>query len=70
MSSLEERSFEDNFEANCEVCGTALREPEIHRSREAGGPFLCAVHASEALPAIDGSAAGGPDQPENPVPGD
>jgi len=65
---LEEHSFQDNFEPNCEVCGTALREPEIHRSREAGGPFLCSVHASEELPAIEGSSAGEADLPENPVP--
>lgn len=66
---LEERTIEDNFERHCEVCGTQLREQEIHRSRESGGPFLCGVHANEELPAIEGSSVGQPDLPENPVPG-
>jgi hypothetical protein len=65
---LEERSLEDPFEGNCQVCGTPLKEQEIHRSREAGGPFLCSVHANEELPAIEGSSVGEPDTPDNPVP--
>jgi hypothetical protein len=48
---LEERSLEDSFERNCAVCGAQLTEQEITESRESGGPFLCSVHAAEALPA-------------------
>ncbi len=67
MGTPEDR-FEDPFEGNCQVCGTPLREPEIHRSREIGGPFLCSIHANEELPAIEGSSAGEAELPENPVP--
>ena len=48
---LEERTLEDTLEQTCTVCGARLTEPEIEAAREAGGPFLCSVHAAEQLPA-------------------
>ena len=50
---LEERTLEDTLEKSCTVCGAELTEPEIQAAREAGGPFLCSVHAAEELPAED-----------------
>jgi hypothetical protein len=50
---LEERTLEDTLEKTCSVCGAQLTEPEIEAAREAGGPFLCSVHATEELPADD-----------------
>jgi hypothetical protein len=50
---LEERTLEDTLEKTCAVCGAHLTEPEIQAAREAGGPFLCSVHAAEELPADD-----------------
>jgi hypothetical protein len=50
---LEERTLEDTLEKTCAVCGAQLTEPEIVAAREAGGPFLCSVHAAEELPADD-----------------
>ena len=55
---LEERTLEDTLEQSCAVCGGRLTEPEIEAAREAGGPFLCSVHAAEQLPA---DVAGEPD---------
>jgi hypothetical protein len=48
---LEEHTIEDNFDERCAVCGGVLTGEEIEASREAGGPFLCSVHAAETLPA-------------------
>jgi len=50
---LEERTLEEPFAARCDVCGAELTQPEILAAREAGGPFLCGVHAVEELPAED-----------------
>ena len=47
---LEERSVDDNLGGSCEACGATLTTAEIEASREAGGPFLCGVHAAEQLP--------------------
>jgi len=55
---LEERTLEDTLEQSCAVCGGRLTEPEIEAAREAGGPFLCSVHAAEQLPP---DVAGEPD---------
>jgi hypothetical protein len=49
--SLEEHTIDDTLERTCSVCGARLTAAEIEVAREAGGPFLCAVHAAEALPA-------------------
>jgi hypothetical protein len=57
---LEERTLEDTLERTCTVCGARLTGLEIEAAREAGGPFLCGVHAAEELPAdeiADESAA-------------
>ncbi|MFP5325916.1 MAG: hypothetical protein ACLGHT_00355 [Acidimicrobiia bacterium] len=48
---LEERTLDDTLARTCAVCGTELTKQEILESREAGGPFLCSVHAAEQLPA-------------------
>ena len=48
---LEEHTLEENLERSCAVCGAPLTTQEIQESREAGGPFLCSVHAAEELPA-------------------
>jgi hypothetical protein len=50
---LEERTLEDTLERTCAVCGARLTGLEIEAAREAGGPFLCSVHAAEELPAED-----------------
>jgi hypothetical protein len=50
---LEERTLEDTLEKTCTVCGARLTRGEIEAAREAGGPFLCTVHAAEELPAAD-----------------
>jgi hypothetical protein len=48
---LEERSLDDTISRECAVCGASLTTQEIEAAREAGGPFLCSVHAAEELPA-------------------
>jgi hypothetical protein len=48
---LEEHTLDDTLERTCAVCGASLTAAEIEAAREAGGPFLCSVHAAEALPA-------------------
>lgn len=48
---LEPRTIEDTLVTRCEVCAAPLEPAEIDEAREAGGPFLCAVHAAEQLPA-------------------
>ena len=35
----------------CGACGAKLTTQEIKDAREAGGPFLCSVHALEESPA-------------------
>jgi hypothetical protein len=46
---LEERTLDDTLEQTCTVCGARLTGQEIEAAREAGGPFLCTVHAAEEL---------------------
>jgi hypothetical protein len=58
--SLEERSIDDTLERTCVECGARLTPAEIETSREAGGPFLCSVHAAETLPADELSAGEDP----------
>ena len=57
---LEEHTLEDSLERTCSVCGARLTPLEIEAAREAGGPFLCSVHAAEEEPA-DELSAGDPD---------
>ena len=60
---LEERTLEDSLEQTCTVCGARLTALEIEAAREAGGPFLCSVHAAEELPVEEtpDETAGEPD---------
>ena len=48
---LEERTLDDTIARTCAVCGAQLTTQEIKDAREAGGPFLCTVHALEESPA-------------------
>ena len=48
---LEERTLDDTIARTCAVCGAQLTTEEIQGGREAGGPFLCTVHAMEEGPA-------------------
>jgi hypothetical protein len=48
---LEERTLDDTIARTCAVCGAKLTTQEIKDAREAGGPFLCSVHALEESPA-------------------
>jgi len=53
---LEEQTLEPAIERNCAECGAKLTEREIQDSLDAGGPYLCTVHAQEQVP-IDEEAA-------------
>jgi hypothetical protein len=55
---LEEHSLDPVIERNCAECGAKLTSAEIQASLDAGGPFLCSVHAAEEVPLED------EDQPE------
>ena len=48
---LEEHSLDPVIERSCAVCGAALTEEEIKAALEAGGDYLCSVHAAELVPA-------------------
>ena len=58
---LEEHTLEDSLERTCTVCGARLTPQEIEAAREAGGPFLCSVHAAETEPAEEIAAEEGGD---------
>jgi hypothetical protein len=47
---LEERSLDPAIERNCAECGAKLTEREIQDSLDAGGPYLCTIHAQEQVP--------------------
>lgn len=48
---LEEREgVEPVIERSCSVCGAKLTDLEIETSMDAGGPYLCSVHAAEEVP--------------------
>jgi hypothetical protein len=47
---LEEHSLDPVIERTCAECGSLLTEVEIETSLDAGGPYLCSVHAAEAVP--------------------
>ncbi|HEX4760238.1 MAG TPA: hypothetical protein VH256_05525 [Thermoleophilaceae bacterium] len=38
------------IEQECSECGAKLTDAEIEESLEAGGPYLCSVHAAERVP--------------------
>ena len=46
---LEEHSLEPVIERTCEECGAKLTPAEIEAAMEAGGPYLCSVHAAEEV---------------------
>ena len=58
---LEERSLDDTIARTCAVCGAKLTTQEIKDGREAGGPFLCTVHALEEAPADEIADAAEPE---------
>ena len=58
---LEEHTLDDSLERTCAVCGAQLTDLEIEAAREAGGPFLCSVHAAETEPAEEIAAEEGGD---------
>ena len=47
---LEEQSLDPAIERTCAECGAKLTEREIKDSLDAGGPYLCTVHAQEQVP--------------------
>ena len=47
---LEPKSVEPVIERTCTECGAKLTEQEIVASLDAGGPYLCSVHAAEEVP--------------------
>ncbi len=44
---LEERSLDPVIERTCAECGARLTTPEIQASLDAGGPYLCSIHAAD-----------------------
>jgi hypothetical protein len=50
---LEEHTLDPVIEQTCAECGAKLTDAEIETSLEAGGPYLCSVHAAEELPSFD-----------------
>jgi hypothetical protein len=50
---LEERSLDPVIERTCAECGARLTREEIVASLEAGGRYLCSVHAAEEVPLDD-----------------
>jgi hypothetical protein len=50
---LEEHSLDPVIEQTCAECGAKLTREEIVGSLEAGGKYLCSVHAAEEVPIED-----------------
>jgi hypothetical protein len=50
---LEEHSLDPVIERTCKECGAKLTKGEIEASMDAGGPYLCSVHAAEEVPLED-----------------
>jgi hypothetical protein len=50
---LEEHSLDPVIERTCAECGATLTKGEIEASMDAGGPYLCSVHAAEEVPLED-----------------
>ncbi len=55
---LEEHSIDPVIERTCAECGAKLTDQEIQASLDAGGPFLCSVHAAEEVPLEDSEPEG------------
>ena len=51
--STEDQRPDPVIEQNCVRCGAPLTSREIEVSHDAGGPYLCSVHATEELPVED-----------------
>jgi hypothetical protein len=47
---LEEHSLDPVIERTCAECGATLTSEEIKASLDAGGEYLCSVHAAEEVP--------------------
>ena len=47
---LEEHTLDPVIERTCEECGAKLTQAEIQAALDSGGPYLCSVHAIEAVP--------------------
>jgi hypothetical protein len=47
---LEEHSLDPVIEHSCAECGAKLTAAEIESAMDAGGPYLCSVHAAEEIP--------------------
>jgi len=54
---LEEHTLDPVIERTCAECGAELTEAEIKAALDAGGPFLCSVHAAEQVPLEDEAQA-------------
>ena len=54
---LEEQTLEPAIERTCAECGAKLTEREIQDSLDAGGPYLCTIHAQEQVPIDDEAEA-------------
>ena len=50
---LEEHSLDPVIERTCAECGAKLTPREIEAAVDAGGPFLCSIHAAEQVPLAD-----------------
>jgi hypothetical protein len=50
MSLEEKEGVEPLVERKCAICGATLTREEITASLEAGGAYLCSVHAAEVSP--------------------
>ena len=55
---LEERSLDPVIERSCAECGANLTAGEIQAALDAGGPYLCSVHAAEEVPLEDEAESG------------
>lgn len=50
LVDLEEHSLDPVIERTCAECGANLTPGEIEAAMDAGGPYLCSVHAAEEVP--------------------
>jgi hypothetical protein len=51
MTLEEQEGVDPVVQRTCEECGAKLTEGEIRAAMESGRPYLCSVHAAEAVPA-------------------
>ena len=54
-------TLQDSLSQTCRVCGAWLTALDSAAAREAGGPFLCSVHAAEELPAAEATETDAPE---------